>query len=70
MKPDEKELLELLQNRTKEHPRLPSVRDVVKDLGMNEKRAAYLLEKWYAKGWYEYGVSVLAGWLTDEGMRQ
>ncbi len=67
MKQDEKELLERLQKRTAEDPNPPYVRQLVRDLGMNEKRAAYILEKWYGKGWYECGVSIMAGWLTEEG---
>lgn len=67
MKDDERELLESLQKRTAEDPNQPYVRQLVADLGMNEKRAAYICEKWATKGWYDYGVNVLAGWLTDEG---
>jgi hypothetical protein len=67
MKADEKELLERLQIRTSEDPNLPYVRQLVNDLGMNEKRAAYIFGKWSDNGYYEYGVSVMAGWLTDAG---
>lgn len=42
-------------------------RDVAYDLGMSEKRAAYLCEKWASKGLYVYGVNVLLGWLTEDG---
>jgi hypothetical protein len=66
MKTDEKKLLEMLQKRTAEDPNQPYVRQLVIDLGMNEKRAAYILEKWTNKDWYNYGVNVLAGWLTEE----
>lgn len=38
------------------------------ECGMNDKRAAYILEKWSDKGWYDYGVSLRAGWLTTEGL--
>jgi hypothetical protein len=67
MKFDEMKLLTEIQRRQKngEHP---YVREVVADIGMNGKRAAYLCEKWTDKGWYEYGVNVLAGWLTKEGL--
>lgn len=67
MKDDERELLQRLQKRTAEDKHQPYVRQLVTDLGMNEKRAAYILGKWANKGWYDYGVSVMAGWLTDEG---
>lgn len=68
MKDDEKEFLERLRKRTIEDPNPPYVRQLVSDLGMNENRAAYICQKWADKGWYDYGVSVLAGWLTDKGM--
>lgn len=50
-----------------ESGKVPDVRQLVWYVGMNEKRAAYILEKWCGKDWYEYGVSVFAGWLTKEG---
>jgi len=50
MKQDEKDLLERLQKRTKEDTSQPYVRQLVADLEMNEKRAAYILEKWADKG--------------------
>jgi hypothetical protein len=64
MKNDEQELLNAIHDkaRTGENP---YVRGIVRELGMNEKRAAYICEKWTKKGWYDWGVSVLAGWLTD-----
>lgn len=38
--------------------------EVVRQLGMNEKRAFYLLEKWSRKGWVDYGMWVWGGWFT------
>jgi hypothetical protein len=35
--------------------------------GMHIKRLCAVLSKWEGKGWWEYGVSVRAGWLTDQG---
>jgi len=67
VKDDEKELLERLQKRTSKDVNPPYVRQLVADIGMNEKRAAYILQKWSDKQWYDYGISVMAGWLTDEG---
>jgi hypothetical protein len=73
MKPDEEALLlaiyeqfiaYIASNRTVEMPR---VRQIVLDSRVNHKRAYYLLDKWVNKGWYEYGVSIAAGWLTKEG---
>ena len=31
------------------------------------KRELYILLKWAGNGWWEYGVSVRAGWLTPLG---
>ena len=61
MKDDERLLLSTLQALNQ-----PYVRDVVRKLDINEKRAAYICQKWADKGWYDYGVNVLAGWLTDD----
>ena len=44
-------------------------RDIINasDFYMHHKRAWYLLQKWCSKGWYDYGVTLDLGWLTDEG---
>jgi len=63
MKSDEAALLLALQESKEQC----YVRQLVRDLQIPEKRAAYICDKWTAKGWYDYGVSVLAGWLTEEG---
>ncbi len=34
---------------------------------INYKRAWKILEKWDDNGWYEYGVSLDLGWITEEG---
>ena len=40
--------------------------DVVAErLGMEWNRAEYILEKWSRRGWWEWGVSIRSGWLTD-----
>lgn len=39
---------------------------VAANLGMDEGRAEDLLMKWVRAGWWEYGVSLRSGWLTDE----
>lgn len=63
MKPDEKLLLQAMQNNDgREYPR-----KITQRLGMNHKRADYIFSKWTDKGWYDYGVCVDMGWLTDEG---
>lgn len=38
--------------------------EVIRQLGINEKRAFYLLEKWYRKGWIDCGTWVWSGWFT------
>ena len=65
MKPDEQKLLSTLLPMES-----PVVRDVIKSLGMNHKRAVYILEKWAAKGWYDYGVTVDLGWLYPEALKK
>lgn len=42
-------------------------RDVIPRRGINHKRAWYLLGKWSGRNWYDYGVSLDLGWLTDAG---
>ena len=64
MKPDEQLLLKELQERSKLGQ--VYVRDLVHELGIPEKRTAYIFEKWTGKGWYDWGVSVMARWLTEE----
>lgn len=43
-----------------EYPRKAAER-----LGIPEKRAAFLCQKWTDRGVYEYGVNVLAGWVDN-----
>ena len=62
-KEDERLLLKTLQSMDRPH-----VREIVGQLGINENRAAYICEKWAGRGWYGYGVNVLAGWLEGEGL--
>lgn len=84
MKNDEKKFLILVNNEcgkeTGELVRIFNIsyRDTVspRDLirretfDMNYKRAWYLLDKWSRKGWYEYGVTLDLGWLTNEGKKK
>jgi hypothetical protein len=65
MKQDEQRLLSELHSRA-EKGEQAYVREIVRELKIPEKRAAYICEKWTSKGWYDYGAHVLAGWLTDE----
>ena len=46
---------------------LKTTRDIVRELDISEKRAAYILSKWERRGWWEYGCNILAGWFTDAG---
>lgn len=34
-------------------------------IGIYEKRATYLLDKWTGRGWWDYGVTLRSGWFTD-----
>lgn len=63
MKPDELALLLAVASC----PEGNSVRDVIARMGINGKRACYLLGKWAGKGWYEWGVCIDLGWLTPLG---
>ena len=64
MKPDEQWFLLLIDER----PDGVSVRELMNtQQTIPAKRVVYLLYKWSSKGWYEYGVNVELGWLTDKG---
>lgn len=43
---------------------------VMRQLGMNEKRAFYLLLKWAGNGWIDYGTWAWGGWFTDKAPEQ
>ena len=64
IKSDEITLLILMQIRATERPRaiIASIPHLI-----NEKRALYILGKWTAKGWYDYGTVIDLGWLTPAG---
>lgn len=44
--------------------------EALSQLGMNENRAFYLLQKWTGKGWIDYGMWAWGGWFTDEAPEQ
>jgi hypothetical protein len=69
IKADELRLFGELRNRSAGGARV-YVRELVRELGMNENRAAAICEKWTGRGLYDYGVNVLAGWLTEKGRRE
>lgn len=73
MKEDERNFLKVLQTKTKtrESPNQktnPDILSICEELNLNHKRAAYILYKWDKKGWYDYGVNIMFGWLTNEGL--
>lgn len=43
-------------------------RDIINEPGfpIAPKRAWYWLEKWISKGWYDYGITLDLGWMTDK----
>ena len=69
MKPDEQKLLAEAQKRADEFG-LFGARSLATEIGIHPKRAAYIYEKWCGRGWYECGVSIMAGWLTEKGKQQ
>lgn len=46
-----------------------SPRDIIneKNFPIHHKRAWYLLAKWSVKDWYDYGVALDLGWITETG---
>lgn len=64
MKDDEKQFLIEVYDGLKNnlYPR-----DVINNSNLNYKRAWYLLNKWANRNWYDYGVTLDLGWLTDKG---
>lgn len=39
--------------------------NICEELGMNQNRFWYIVEKWSRKGLWDYGVSLPCGWFTD-----
>lgn len=66
MKQDESTFFISLQRLNGE---LPAIQALIQAQGLKPNRAIYLLNKWGEKGLYEYGVSVLHGWLTPAGAK-
>lgn len=65
MKPDEMEIARrLLEDANAGVSACP--KDYIGD--MHPKRLAYICCKWSDKGWYDYGVNCLRGWLTPNGV--
>lgn len=61
-KPDEDLLIQLIMNNP-EGMRVPD-----DYWALLTKRQYYILDKWTRKGWWEYGVSLRSGWMTQEGI--
>lgn len=66
VKPDEQLLHTELLKRTAGGDYVHA-RSVARELGIPEKRTAYILGKWTDRDWWDYGVNVLAGWFTPLG---
>jgi len=76
MKDDERWFLRECQKycpwgRSAYSPMHRTPRDLISgpEFPMPYKRAWYLLEKWSKKGWYDYGVTLDLGWMTEKGMK-
>lgn len=70
MKDDEERLLIAIYNHYTLFLSEQSIRDIIQNSPLIQipyKRCMYILEKWVEKGWYDYGVSLDLGWLTEEG---
>ena len=64
MKDDETKLLRLVYENQNLTPRAI----MNSGIGIHHKRCRYFLDKWSDKDWYDYGVSVDLGWLTNKGI--
>ena len=68
MRADERKFLVAVARRNVKWGETP--RNIAYKMGMNHKRSWYLCKKWTDRGWYNYGVSVDLGWLTDAGFKE
>jgi hypothetical protein len=57
--------IDLFAEIRKRNGRAMSALDGAVAIGMNEKRLHAILDKWVSKGWWNYGVTLRSGWLTD-----
>lgn len=53
-----------------DEPYIRTVFDFYVEKGVNYKRLIGWLNKWCAKGIYEYGVSLLAGWFIESEIKK
>ena len=66
MKTNERRLLMAIADEQATGPR---VRTICAEMG-NCKQNWYYLQKWCSRQWYDYGVSLDLGWLTENGMER
>lgn len=66
IKPDEIKLLLAISNKGG-----CDVRSILEEVSkiVPYNRCIYYLNKWSAKGLYDYGVALDLGWLTEEGVK-
>lgn len=62
IKNDELEMMKIALSK------YPNSGELIKYVG-DSKRKHYILCKWDKKGYWDYGVSLRSGWLTDFGFR-
>ncbi len=67
MRDDERLLLEAAQRQTQKQGGF-NILELAKESGIYQQRAVYLCQKWGLRGWYDYDVNALEGWMTEEGM--
>lgn len=65
-KPDEIELMRAVLDWDQRGKR-ERILELPEIAHMPDKRVYGLIAKWDRKGWWDYGVSLLCGWLTDKG---
>jgi hypothetical protein len=64
MKPDKLKLAAIL---LKTPPYTPPKISLLKSSSISRNRLESILHKWYDNGWYDYGLNIQCGWLTNDG---
>ena len=71
-KPDARIFLKHLQSLGAYNGGTQNIRPIIREMqerhDVPEKRCLFLLDKWSGKDWYDYGMVIDGGWLTDAGM--
>ena len=72
MKQDESRLFEALRDRHISGTDYlgDSTFDISERLGIPNEVATQYVLKWADRGWYDYGMRPLFGWLTPQGLAQ